>query len=99
MVLADDQNLQANGNFVPLVREDVASEELGALLDSVTTTLTDENMRDMVGQVQNEQARPRRGRDRVPDRRGHPLASDDRAGRGSSRPLRVLTNRGCRVLP
>jgi osmoprotectant transport system substrate-binding protein len=55
VVLTDDQNLQANGNFVPLVREDVASEELGALLDSVTTTLTDENMRDMVGQVANEQ--------------------------------------------
>jgi osmoprotectant transport system substrate-binding protein len=55
VVLTDDQNLQANGNFVPLVREDVASDELGALLDSVTTTLTDENMRDMVGQVQNEQ--------------------------------------------
>jgi osmoprotectant transport system substrate-binding protein len=55
VVLTDDQNLQANGNFVPLVRDEVASEELGALLDSVTTTLTDENMRDMVGQVQNEQ--------------------------------------------
>jgi osmoprotectant transport system substrate-binding protein len=55
VVLTDDQNLQANGNFVPLVREDVASEELGALLDGVTTTLTDENMRDMVGQVANEQ--------------------------------------------
>ena len=55
VVLTDDQNLQANGNFVPLVREDVASDALGALLDSVTTTLTDENMRDMVGQVQNEQ--------------------------------------------
>ena len=38
VVLTDDQNLQANGNFVPLGREDVASEELGALLDSVTTT-------------------------------------------------------------
>jgi osmoprotectant transport system substrate-binding protein len=55
VVLTDDQNLQANGNFVPLVRDEVASDELGALLDSVTTTLTDENMRDMVGQVQNEQ--------------------------------------------
>jgi osmoprotectant transport system substrate-binding protein len=54
-VLADDKNLQANGNFVPLVREEVATDELGALLDSVTTTLTDDNMRDMVGQVQNEQ--------------------------------------------
>lgn len=53
-VLTDDKNLQANGNFVPLVRKEVASDALGALLDSVTTTLTDESMRDMVGQVQNE---------------------------------------------
>jgi osmoprotectant transport system substrate-binding protein len=54
VVLTDDKQLQANGNFVPVVREEVASEELGALLDSVTTTLTDENMREMVGQVANE---------------------------------------------
>jgi len=53
-VLTDDKNLQANGNFVPVVREEVASEQLGQLLDSVTTTLTDDNMRDMVGQVLNE---------------------------------------------
>jgi osmoprotectant transport system substrate-binding protein len=54
VVLTDDQQLQANGNFVPVVREEVASDELGALLDSVTTTLTDDNMRDMVGQVVND---------------------------------------------
>jgi osmoprotectant transport system substrate-binding protein len=54
-VLTDDQNLQANGNFVPLVREEVATPELGELLDSVTTILTDDNMREMVGQVTNEQ--------------------------------------------
>ena len=54
-VLTDDKNLQANGNFVPLVREEVATEELGTLLDSVTTALTDDNMREMVGQVVNEQ--------------------------------------------
>ena len=54
VVLTDDQNLQANGNFIPVVREEVASDELGALLDSVTTTLTDENMREMVGQVIND---------------------------------------------
>jgi osmoprotectant transport system substrate-binding protein len=54
VVLTDDQNLQANGNFIPVVREEVASEELGTLLDSVTTTLTDDNMRDMVGQVLND---------------------------------------------
>ena len=54
VVLTDDENLQANGNFIPVVREEVASDELGALLDSVTTTLTDENMREMVGQVIND---------------------------------------------
>ncbi len=54
-VLTDDLNLQANGNFVPLVREEVASDELETLLDSVTTTLTDDNMREMVGQIVNEQ--------------------------------------------
>jgi osmoprotectant transport system substrate-binding protein len=53
-VLVDDENLQANGNFIPVVREEVASDELGALLDSVTTTLTDENMREMVGKVVND---------------------------------------------
>jgi osmoprotectant transport system substrate-binding protein len=53
-VLTDDKNLQAAGNFIPVVREEVASAELGQLLDSVTTTLTDDNMRDMVGQVANE---------------------------------------------
>ncbi len=54
-VLEDDLNLQANGNFVPLVREDAASAELGTLLDGVTTALTDENMNEMVGQVDLEQ--------------------------------------------
>lgn len=54
VVLTDTENLQANGNFIPVVREEVASESLGALLDRVTPTLTDENMRDMVGQVVND---------------------------------------------
>ena len=53
-VVVDDKNLQANGNFIPVVRKEVATPELGALLDSVTTTLTDENMREMVGQVVND---------------------------------------------
>jgi osmoprotectant transport system substrate-binding protein len=53
-VLTDDKNLQADGNFIPVVRKEVASTELGSLLDSVTTKLTDENMRTMVGEVQNQ---------------------------------------------
>lgn len=54
VVLTDNENLQANGNFIPVVREEVASDELGAVLDGVTTTLTDENMREMVGQILND---------------------------------------------
>jgi osmoprotectant transport system substrate-binding protein len=53
-VLTDDKQLQAAGNFVPIVRKDVASTQLGDLLDSVTTKLTDDNMRQMVGQVDNQ---------------------------------------------
>ena len=53
-VLTDDKNLQADGNFIPVVRNEVASSQLGQLLDSVTTKLTDDNMREMVGEVQNQ---------------------------------------------
>ena len=53
-VLTDDKNLQADGNFIPVVRKEVASTQLGQLLDSVTTKLTDDNMREMVGEVQNQ---------------------------------------------
>ena len=53
-VLTDDKNLQAAGNFVPVVRQEAASDQLGQLLDSVTTKLTDDNMRTMVDEVQNQ---------------------------------------------
>jgi osmoprotectant transport system substrate-binding protein len=53
-VLTDDKQLQADGNFIPVVRKAVASPQLGQLLDSVTTKLTDDNMRQMVGEVQNQ---------------------------------------------
>jgi osmoprotectant transport system substrate-binding protein len=53
-VLTDDKNLQAAGNFVPIVRKEVASDQLGQLLDSVTTKLTDDNMRSMVDEVANQ---------------------------------------------
>jgi osmoprotectant transport system substrate-binding protein len=55
VVLEDDKNLQVAGNFVPLVREEVATDELGTLLDSVTTTLTDEGMIDIVGRIDLDQ--------------------------------------------
>jgi osmoprotectant transport system substrate-binding protein len=51
IVLQDDKNLQVAGNFVPLVRKEVATAELKSLLDPVTTSLTDEGMIDLVGQI------------------------------------------------
>jgi osmoprotectant transport system substrate-binding protein len=53
-VLTDNKNLQADGNFIPVVRKQVATPALGALLDSVTTTLTNDNMLAMVDKVQNQ---------------------------------------------
>jgi osmoprotectant transport system substrate-binding protein len=51
VVLEDDQNLQVVGNILPLVREEVATDELRALLDPVTESLTDEVMIDLVGRI------------------------------------------------
>jgi len=51
VILEDDQGLQPAGNFVPLVRQEVDSDELRALLDPVTTSLTDENMLALVGRI------------------------------------------------
>jgi osmoprotectant transport system substrate-binding protein len=51
VILEDDQGLQPAGNFVPLVRQDVDSEELRSLLDPVTESLTDEIMLDLVGRI------------------------------------------------
>jgi osmoprotectant transport system substrate-binding protein len=53
-VLTDNKHLQADGNFIPVVRKEVASPQLQQLLDGVTMTLTDDNMRGMVGKVANE---------------------------------------------
>jgi Periplasmic glycine betaine/choline-binding (lipo)protein of an ABC-type transport system (osmoprotectant binding protein) len=57
-VLVDDKHLQADGNFIPVVRKAVDSAELRTLLDGVTKTLTDDNMREMVGKVQNDHEDP-----------------------------------------
>ena len=54
-MLEDDKNLQPAGNFVPLVRKEAATDELRALLDPVTTSLTDDDMIDMIGQIVNDQ--------------------------------------------
>ncbi len=55
VVLQDDKNLQPAGNFVPLVRKEAATDELRALLDPVTASLTDDDMIGMIGQIQNDQ--------------------------------------------
>ena len=74
-VLIDNKNLQADGNFIPVVRKAVATPELGQLLDSVTTTLTDDNMREMVGKVQNDHEDVSDGRPGVPATAGARLAT------------------------
>jgi osmoprotectant transport system substrate-binding protein len=51
VVLQDDEGLQPAGNFVPLVRQEVDSDELRSLLDPVTQSLTDEVMLDLVGRI------------------------------------------------
>jgi osmoprotectant transport system substrate-binding protein len=51
VILEDDQGMQPAGNFVPLVRQEVDSDELRALLDPVTESLTDENMLELVGRI------------------------------------------------
>jgi osmoprotectant transport system substrate-binding protein len=51
VVLADDQELQAAGNFAGVIRDDVTNPEIEGILNSVTTTLTDEGMREIVARV------------------------------------------------
>ncbi|HSL10981.1 MAG TPA: ABC transporter substrate-binding protein [Actinomycetota bacterium] len=51
VILEDDQGLQPAGNFVPLVRQEVDSDELRSTLDPVTESLTDEIMLDLVGRI------------------------------------------------
>ena len=54
VILPDDKQMVAVGNFVPIVRQDVSSPALQALLDPVTTSLTDEDMVSMVDRIQND---------------------------------------------
>jgi osmoprotectant transport system substrate-binding protein len=55
VVLEDDQDLQPAGNFFPLIRQEVLTDEVEELLNSVTASLTTENMLDYVGRVQVDQ--------------------------------------------
>ena len=51
VVLADDEELQAAGNFAAVIREDVTNEEIEGLLNGVTTMLTDDAMRALIARV------------------------------------------------
>ena len=51
VVLADDQELQAAGNFAGVIRDDATNDEIEGLLNGITTSLTDEGMRVIVARV------------------------------------------------
>jgi osmoprotectant transport system substrate-binding protein len=51
VVLADDEELQAAGNFVGVIREDVTNTEIEGIMNSVTATLTDDGMRTIIARV------------------------------------------------
>jgi osmoprotectant transport system substrate-binding protein len=52
VVLEDDKDLQPAGNFFPLVRTEVVTDDLTALLDSVSAKMTTDGMLELVGKVQ-----------------------------------------------
>ncbi len=54
-VLEDDENLQPAGNFFALARTEILNGEIEELLNSVTTSLTTEEMLELVGRVQVDQ--------------------------------------------
>jgi osmoprotectant transport system substrate-binding protein len=49
--LEDDQDLQAAGNFVGVIRSDVNNDEITGLVNGVTTSLTTEGMLDLVRRI------------------------------------------------
>jgi osmoprotectant transport system substrate-binding protein len=51
VVLEDDQQLQTAGNFVGVIRSDVNNDEITALVDGVTTSLTNEGMLELVRRI------------------------------------------------
>lgn len=51
VTLEDDKHLQAADNFVPLIRTDKNTAEVGAVIDAVTAKLTHDDIMDMVSQV------------------------------------------------
>ena len=51
VTLKDDKNLQAADNFVPLIRSDKNTPEVGAVIDAVTAKLTQDGVFDLVKKV------------------------------------------------
>jgi osmoprotectant transport system substrate-binding protein len=58
VLLEDDKNLQASDHITPLVREDVNNDEITELLNSVSETLTTENMTDLNARVELDKEEP-----------------------------------------
>ena len=50
-VLADDEELQAAGNFAAVIREDATNDEIEGLLNGVTASLTDDGLRAIIARV------------------------------------------------
>lgn len=51
VTLEDDKHLQAADNFIPLIRTEVDTDEIGAVLNAVTSALTHDNVMEMVERV------------------------------------------------
>jgi osmoprotectant transport system substrate-binding protein len=51
VALEDDENLQPADNFVPAIRTEVSNDDIAAVLDAVSATLTVESMQEMVAAV------------------------------------------------
>ena len=51
VALEDDENLQPADNFVPAIRTEVSNDDIAAVLDAVSATLTVEAMQEMVAAV------------------------------------------------
>lgn len=58
VVLEDDKNLQANESITPLIRSEVATDEVAQLLNSVSAELTTENITELNGRVELDQEDP-----------------------------------------
>lgn len=58
VVLEDDKNLQAADHITPLVREEIVNEEITALLNNVSDTLTTENITQMNSRVELDKEEP-----------------------------------------